>query len=126
MNRYELVKFFFNNGCRVNCYNSLQQTPLMLAAKVGNINICIPFFQSVLSLVNLCFLHGSRTEDRDIKGMTAVHFASMNGYINILSSLRAHGACLDVRDNKGRTPLMMASQQNQIVVCSSLFHSPGI
>lgn len=66
--------------------------------------------------MNLCFLHGSRTEDRDIKGMTAVHFASMNGFISILSSLRAHGAELDTRDNKGRTPLMFAAQNNQIVV----------
>lgn len=48
--------------------------------------------------------------------MTAVHFASMNGYISILSSLRAHGAELDIRDNKGRTPLMFAAQNNQIVV----------
>lgn len=43
MNRYDLVKMFFDMGCRVNCFNSLQQTPLMLAAKVGNINICSLF-----------------------------------------------------------------------------------
>lgn len=55
--------------------------------------------------------------------MTAVHFASMNGFISILSSLRAHGAELDIRDNKGRTPLMFAAQNNQIVVLLFLdFH----
>lgn len=73
--------------------------------------------------MNLCLLHGSRTEERDTKGMTAIHFASMNGFISILSSLRAHGAELDVRDDKGRTPLMFAAHHNQIVVCFHFSYS---
>ena len=70
--------------------------------------------------MNLCLQYGSRVEDRDLKGMTEVHMASMYGYITILSSLLSHGAELDVRDNKGRTPLMFAAQQDKIVV----FHFP--
>ena len=70
--------------------------------------------------MNLCFLHGSRIEERDLKGMTAVHFAAISGFISILSSLKAHGAELDVRDNTGRTPLMIAAENNQIVVIIKL------
>lgn len=55
-------------------------------------------------------------EDRDSKGLTPIHYAAMNGKINILSFLTSKGAKLDVRDNKGETPLMAAAAENQLIV----------
>lgn len=66
--------------------------------------------------MNLLLKFGAKLEDRDSKGLTPIHYAAMNGKINILSFLTSKGAKLDVRDNKGETPLMVAAAENQLIV----------
>lgn len=66
--------------------------------------------------MNLLLKFGTKVEDRDSKGLTPIHYAAMNGKINILSFLTSKGAKLDVRDNKGETPLMAAAAENQLIV----------
>ena len=38
-NKYNIVKYFVESGSTVRCMNNLKQTPIMIASKVGNINI---------------------------------------------------------------------------------------
>ena len=73
-------------------------------------------------LVSLCLKYGARIDDRDNKGMTAIHFACLSGQIGVISFLKHHGAKLDVRDDKGKTPLMVAAQSNQHIVVFSLHY----
>ena len=69
-----------------------------------------------LHVVKLCLKHGAKLNDRDLNSMTPVHYAAMNGFINILALYYHQGASLDVRDLRGRTPLMFASQGNHVSV----------
>lgn len=47
-------------------------------------------------------------------GQTALHFASMNGKVDIISILIARGAKVDAQDDQGVTPLMLACKDGQL------------
>ena len=38
-NRFEIVRYFLESGADVSCTNSQKQTCIMIASKVGNLNI---------------------------------------------------------------------------------------
>ena len=64
----------------------------------------------------MCLKHGAKINDRDLDSMTPVHYAAINGYLEILALFYHQGANLDVRDLRGRTPLMFAAQGNHTAV----------
>lgn len=106
----------------MSCTNFKKQTCIIVASIVGNVNIrTVSAF--LLPPVNLLLKHGAKVEDRDSKGLTSVHYAALNGKINVLSFLTSRGAKLDVRDNKGETPLMAAAEENQLIVGVACYHS---
>ena len=64
----------------------------------------------------MCIKYGAKLNYRDLKSRTPIHYAAMNGNLDVMALLYYHGASLDVRDLKGRTPLMFAAQGNHISV----------
>ncbi len=61
-------------------------------------------------------------EEVDAKqsGQTALHFAAMNGKIDIISILIARGAKVDVQDDQGVTPLMLAASNGKLEAIQAL------
>ena len=64
----------------------------------------------------MCIQYGAKINYRDLKSRTPIHYAAMNGNLDVIALLYHQGAALDVRDIKGRTPLMFAAQGNHISV----------
>jgi ankyrin repeat protein len=52
----------------------------------------------------------NQTDEQDRTGM---HYAAMNGNLQIIAILIKAGADIDPRDRLGNTPLMLAAQRNQ-------------
>ncbi len=61
-------------------------------------------------------------EEVDAKqnGQTALHFAAMNGKIDIISTLIARGAKIDIQDEQGVTPLMLAASNGRLDAVQAL------
>lgn len=61
-------------------------------------------------------------EEVDAKqnGQTALHFAAMNGKIDIISILIARGAKVDLQDEQGVTPLMLAASNGKLEAVQAL------
>jgi len=53
-------------------------------------------------------------------GQTALHMASMNGKVDIISILIARGAQVDAVDDQGITPLMLAAKDGQLDAVKAL------
>lgn len=58
--------------------------------------------------------------DAKQNGQTALHFASMNGKVDIISILIARGAKVDAQDDQGVTPLMLAAKDGQLDAVKAL------
>jgi ankyrin repeat protein len=72
-------------------------SPLVLAARVGRIDIVEMFLQSGVSI-----------NDRDFDGETAVHAATDSGHLTVVEWLIEQGADLSLRDERQRTALGLA------------------
>ena len=82
----------------VNTKDRHGHTPLMEAAKVGDI-------ETVKDLVK----RGADLEAKSEKGKTALHYAAANGHVVVVTLLLEQGATVDARDRDWRTPLMLAA-----------------
>eukprot|EP01086_Lenisia_limosa_P006788 TRINITY_DN25909_c0_g1_i1.p1 TRINITY_DN25909_c0_g1~~TRINITY_DN25909_c0_g1_i1.p1 ORF type:complete len:130 (+),score=36.19 TRINITY_DN25909_c0_g1_i1:76-465(+) len=80
-----------------NAYKS-GETPLILAAQRGDL-------EKVTSLV----AEGSNVNDRDWRGMVALHFAARNGHVEIATALLEAGASIEERDWQRWRPLHHAA-----------------
>jgi hypothetical protein len=58
--------------------------------------------------------------DAKQNGQTALHVASMNGKVDIISILIARGAKVDAVDEQGITPLMLAAKDGQVDAVKAL------
>ncbi len=67
------------------------------------------------------YLEMSRTEDAQKNGKTALHFASLEGDLGVVTYLtKEQGAQVDVKDNLGYTPLHCASRNGHLEVVTYL------
>ena len=58
--------------------------------------------------------HGAMVNDRDKNGMTALHYAALQGIReNVIKDLLDHGARKHLKDKMGNTPLDLARQKNR-------------
>lgn len=80
---------------RVEARNSVDESPLMLAALKGYLEVC----QKLVA----------RDADVNKTGWTPLHYAATGGHVEIVQLLLDHHAYLDAESPNGSTPLMMAA-----------------
>ncbi|KAJ5154427.1 uncharacterized protein N7500_009866 [Penicillium coprophilum] len=91
-----VVPLLIEYGADVNA-ETYGVTPLMLAAKLGNLSI------------NLCLLEAKADVNaRDSFGQTALHLAILNGRTQVARMLLDAGAASDIPDDHGETAFMLA------------------
>ena len=80
---------------KVDAENSLNETPLMLAAFHNHLEVCEVLIE--------------READVNRKGWTPLHYAATKGNIAIMRKLLEENAYIDAESPNGTTPLMMAA-----------------
>jgi hypothetical protein len=63
---------------------------------------------------------GANLNAQDHGGWTALHYASIDGLVEVLHALIWAGALIDVKDNEGRTPLRLALYGNRFRIAIPL------
>jgi hypothetical protein len=71
------------------------------------------------SVVQSLLGRGTAADSKDKDGVTALMWASKNGYAQVARTLLDKGASVNVKSN-GRTPLMLASEQGHVEVVRML------
>ena len=94
-------------GIDLNKANAADETPVMLAALNGSYDL-------VLALIN------GHDVELNQPGWTALHYASINGHLQIVSLLLDHEAYIDALSPNGTTPLMLAARAGHIHVVKLL------
>lgn len=89
----ELMKL----GVDINTRNHFRQTPLMIAAILGN-----------LEIVTILLENGADVNNIDNNGLTALMLAARNGQLSVAELLLSNGADVNVQDKRGLTALMHA------------------
>jgi ankyrin repeat protein len=80
---------------RVEARNSVDESPLMLAALKGYLEVC----QKLVA----------RDADVNKTGWTPLHYAATGGHVEVVLLLLEHHAYLDAESPNGSTPLMMGA-----------------
>ncbi|HIE82553.1 MAG TPA: ankyrin repeat domain-containing protein, partial [Dehalococcoidia bacterium] len=71
---------------------------LITATKQGNID-----------MIKKAFNDGANVNGRDITGMTAIMWASINGHTDVVTMLLKRGSYVNTADNSGMTALIWAA-----------------
>lgn len=121
-------------GASVLYANEKGQTPLMISAQQGNIDLVKYFIAegaaigavdiqgcTVLmytadgghfpKLIKYLIEKGAKINARDKKGNTALHFATMKGFADVVSALLKRGADITIKNDDGKTALDIAKDK---------------
>ena len=111
-NSLEFLEFLFERHFDLNVLNKKRQTPLMVAAAMGN-----------LALVKWLVAHQADVDAVDIEGNSALHCALMAGKEAV--ALYLHALMRDVRlaNRDGNTPFMLAAINNLAMILKVLHHT---
>jgi len=115
-----IIRYLILKGANPNQFNTRGQSPLMYAARSGNV------FGAEALLEN-----GAMVDSQDGDGMTSLHFACFNikpeASPRIAELLIEKGAAINQKNAKGETPLMLASRDSNLGLIRSLLdHSAEI
>ncbi len=103
-------------GVNVNTRNHFGQTPLMIAAILGNLNA-----------VKLLLENGAALNYIDNNGLTALMLSARNGQLSVAELLLGKGADVNVQDKRGLTALMhAASFGHETTVETILKYKPAL
>jgi len=80
---------------KVEVRNPADESPLMLAALAGDVNLCRLLIQ--------------RDADVNKTGWTPLHYAATHGHLEVMRLLLEENAYIDAGSPNGSTPLMMAA-----------------
>lgn len=94
---YPIVEMLLTNNASVVKANNKQETPLMVAAKLG-----------YEGLVRLLTSLGSKTDIKDLNGNTALHLAIIYGHEDIAIYLINSRTNIDITNNDNQTALKLA------------------
>ena len=91
-------------GADINSPDIVGWTPLMWAAKAGNVGV-----------VELLLERGGHTDHVDIDGNSALHVAAHFGQVEIVRTLLNYGGSLILQNKRGMTCLDVAMEaQNRV------------
>ena len=100
----EIAAFLLENGADVNLVDGDGYTPLH--------NLYMNLYKSLsndritYTIAELLFNHGSRIDERDRKGRTALHMACECSSVKLVEQLLQHKSKINAVDLEGCTPLM--------------------
>ncbi|ACE05769.1 hypothetical protein Aasi_0340 [Candidatus Amoebophilus asiaticus 5a2] len=100
----EVTKLLLEQGADINARDQRGVTPFYLATSNCSIE-----------MINLlCELRGEepKLNEKDINGKTALHYAAIEGYTNIVQLLIKHGYNINSKDENGKTPLYWSIKYN--------------
>ncbi len=110
------VKYLIDNGINVNQKTKKEdQTPLFHASDEGCDEIVEMLLKKGVENIN----------HQDVFGLTALHFASRKGHLNIVKMLIAAGADVTIKENYGFTPLHEATENGHLDVLKFLIKKGG-
>jgi ankyrin repeat protein len=106
-----VVAFLLSKGAQVISWDEEEPTPLMLACNKGQLEM-------VQMLVDAREGHG--LEERDMWGMTVLHFAARGGNKEVLTFLLGKDAELSSRDQEDMMPLTSVSGESHLEAMQAL------
>jgi ankyrin repeat protein len=110
----EIVKMLVNAGAKIDIPDNQRNTPLHISAFNNKIEI-MEFLLAQQHLVNSEFLDAVESD-----GSTALHYATNEGYFEIVKMLVNAGANIDIPDNQKNTPLHISAFNNKIEIMEFL------
>lgn len=96
---YTSINILLAEDADIDTVNQQGNTPLMVAAKIGNMRI-----------LNILLSHNPDVNKQNKDGATALMIAAESGQYHVVEKLREHGAKLSIRDKDGNTALTLASK----------------
>lgn len=106
----ETISYLFAHGANVRVVNHAGKTPLHAFASVDDPEIERPanFLDRVRSVGRLLIDAGSDVNAKDKSGWTPLHYAAVNGQVEIAALLLEAGADVNARNQGNETPLKRA------------------
>lgn len=102
---YTSINVLLAEGMNVNIVNQEGDSPLMVAAKVGNLRI-----------LDIILSHNPDINARNQEGKTALMIAAESGQSQVVEKLLAHKADPTLKDNSDNTALKLASTYGHYTV----------
>ncbi len=96
---YTSINILLSDGTAVDTVDRQGNTPLMIAAKIGNPRI-----------VDIILSHNPDLNKTNNKGATALMIATESGQRHIVEKLIKQGADISIRDKNGDTALSLATK----------------
>ena len=109
--KMEVVRFLIAQGCKVHYTNKANESPIVLATKLQNVEL-------VEELVKRRELD---VNTRNQQGKTPLHMVAATGNDEIALVLLRHGADVQLKDTGGSTPLHIACYQGNTSIVELIF-----
>ena len=110
-NKIEVIKFLISQGCKVNAKNKANESPIVLATIMQNLQIIQELMKKPELDVNA----------RGLKGKTPLHIVTATNNYEIAKALLHHGADIHVKDTSGSTPLHVACYHGSFEIVELIF-----
>ncbi|XP_065891015.1 transient receptor potential cation channel subfamily A member 1-like [Dysidea avara] len=110
-NKMEVVRFLIAQGCKVHYTNKANESPIVLATKLQNVEL-------VEELVKRRELD---VNTRNHHGKTPLHMVAATGNDEIALVLLRHGADVQLKDTGGSTPLHIACYRGNTSIVELIF-----
>ena len=101
----------------LNCMHQTKSLPLSMISKDHSANM-LNFFSTELFAKPNHF-----KEVKDLNGNTPLHWAALNGHIDMVTSLLENGADVQSKEDFGRTPLHFSAIGGHHEVCKALIEA---
>lgn len=136
----DLVKALVRAGANVNNRASDGDTPLFVAARNGQTDVCDYLIKKGASDLDFALCVAAAMGNTEICKMlmsagaspevshyiirwTPLHVAANNGHASVIKELIAHGAATECIDTNGNTPLCLAILNGHVDACKELLQN---